>query len=149
MLWKNRPMRILACSLVLAASIIACSPAPAPKPRSDRGNSSAMLQWQDLVSIDDCPERRSADDPPLSYHRPPPRFPAEAIANRISGRVLVEADFTRDGRLLNPRAIAWEPSPIFNRAAIEAVAQWRYCPVADGDPGYETPFKIVIPFVHR
>ena len=142
-------MRFLVPALAAAIAATGCTSDPAPKPVRDGRDLSGLLEFQDLVSIDDCPKRRSADDPPLSYYRPPPRFPAEAVANRISGRVLVEADFTRDGRLVNARAIAWEPSPIFNEAAVEAVSEWRYCPVADGDPGYETPFRIAIPFAHR
>ena len=143
---KANPMGFQIVSLLLVATFLACGPASAPEPR---GDPSGLLEWQDFASIDDCPKRRSADDPPLSYYRPPPRFPAQAVASRISGRVLVEAGFTRDGRLVNPRVIAYEPSPIFNEAALQAVRQWRYCPVADGDPGYPTPLRIAIPFDHR
>ena len=142
-------MRILVPTLAVAIAAIGCGSSPAPEPTREGRDPSGLLEFQDLVSIDDCPKRRSEGDPPLSYYRPPPRFPAEAITKRISGRVLVEADFTRDGRLENARAIAWEPSPIFNEAAVEAVSKWRYCPVADGDPGYETPFRVGIPFAHR
>lgn len=60
--------------------------------------------------------------------------------------MLVEADFMRDGTLSNPRVVAFEPTDAFNAAAIEAISEWRYCPVADGDPPYESPFRIAIPF---
>jgi len=108
-----------------------------------------QLEFQDFLSIDECPETRTEGDRPLSYYRPPPRYPSKAVAEKLSGRVLVEGDFTRDGRLLNPRVIAYEPSPIFNEVALEAVRRWRYCPISNDSPAYPTPYRVVIPFSYQ
>jgi len=104
------------------------------------------LAYQDLLSIEDCPARRTKDDKPLSVYRRPPKYPKDALRDGLEGRVLVEADFLRDGTLSNPRVVAFEPTDAFNAVALEAVAEWRYCPVADGDPPYQSPFRIAIPF---
>ena len=104
------------------------------------------LAYQDLLSVEDCPARRTEGDKPLSVYRRPPKYPEDALRDGLEGRVLIEADFVRDGTLSNPRVVAFEPTDAFNSVALEAVAEWRYCPIADGDPPYPSPFRIAIPF---
>lgn len=127
-------MRLIAYSIVLLLIQIGCA-----QPRVS----------SDLTSVDQCPKGRTADDPPVAYYRPPPRYPTRALVQRASGRVLIEGTLTRKGRLVFPKVIAYEPSPVFNYAAIEAVLQWRYCPIPDGSPDYKNPYRVAIPFVYR
>jgi len=46
----------------------------------------------------------------------------------IEGRVLIEFTISKSGSVKNPKVIAYEPSTIFNKAAIKAVLQWKYNP---------------------
>lgn len=77
-----------------------------------------------------------------------PEFPEKALARGIEGRVLVEFDVTEAGTVENARIVAFEPSPVFNEAALRAVRQWRYNPkVVNGRTVRQTGMRIAIPFV--
>jgi TonB family protein len=127
-------MRPFICSIALLLIHVGCAQPPAAS---------------GLTSVDQCPKSRTADDPAVTYFRPLPRYPTRALFQRVSGRVLVEGTITRKGHFVFPKVIAYEPSPIFNYAAIEAVLQWRYCPVPEGSPGYKNPYRVAIPFVYQ
>jgi len=49
----------------------------------------------------------------------------------VRGRVLVEYDIDPDGKVTDPRIIAYEPGRVFNEAALEAVRKWRYEPTGE------------------
>lgn len=79
--------------------------------------------------------------------RIPPHYPERAAARGIEGRVLIEFTIDRAGAVRDARVIAYEPSAIFNEAALEAVRQWRYSPrIVNGDPVEQRGIRISIPF---
>jgi protein TonB len=55
-----------------------------------------------------------------------PIYPPEAVAENISGRVLLQAIIARDGTI--KQLELKEGHPMLAPAAIEAVRQWRYKP---------------------
>ena len=113
------------------------------------GNSKRPIGPNGVSSIHDCPTERSVGDPPVPYHRPPPRYPRDAARAFINGRVLVEARLTAEGTIVAPVVIASEPRGIFDDAALSAVRQWRYCPIPRESPDFPATFRIIIPFVAR
>jgi protein TonB len=62
-----------------------------------------------------------------------PTYPPLARQARIQGRVLLQAEISKDGTIENLRLI--NGHPMLAPAAIEAVKQWRYKPyMLNGEP---------------
>jgi protein TonB len=55
-----------------------------------------------------------------------PVYPAEALAARVSGIVIVEATIGADGTVTGARVI--RSIPLLDAAALAAVRQWQYTP---------------------
>lgn len=64
--------------------------------------------------------------PPERTHYVPPVYPRLAADARVEGVVIVEASIDRTGRVCDIRVL--RSIPALDRAAIEAVRQWRYKP---------------------
>lgn len=70
---------------------------------------------------------------PRRLHYVNPVFPAVARAARREGMVILEATIGKDGRVSNARVL--RSDVMFDRAAIDAVRQWRYTtPTLNGIP---------------
>ena len=90
----------------------------------------------------------SADGDAVPMVRVPPQYPERAMQRGIEGRVLVEFTISKSGAVKNPKVIAYEPSKIFNKAALKAVSQWKYNPkIEDGKAVEQHGIRISIPFV--
>jgi protein TonB len=90
----------------------------------------------------------SADGDAVPMVRVPPQYPERAMQRGIEGRVLVEFTISKSGSVKNPKVIAYEPSKIFNSAALKAVSQWKYNPkIEDGKAVEQHGIRIAIPFV--
>ena len=64
-----------------------------------------------------------------------PTYPTRAAQRGIEGWVLLEFTVDEEGKVINPKVVGYEPSPIFNSAALRAIRRWRYRPrVVDGVP---------------
>ena len=69
----------------------------------------------------------------LILKRVQPVYPPQALTTRIEGSVLLQATISRDGDIMNVKAISG-PS-VLGRAAMAAVRQWRYKPYfLNGEP---------------
>ena len=80
---------------------------------------------------------------PVPLVRPAPRYPAEALRNQESGTVLVRVDVGADGVPTAVDVVRSSRSRSLDRAATEAVRQWRFRPAQrDGQP---VPGSIQIP----
>ncbi len=89
----------------------------------------------------------SADGDAVPMVRVPPQYPERAAQRGIEGRVLIEFTISKSGSVKDPKVIAFEPSKIFNRAALKAVSQWKYNPkIEDGKPVEQKGIRISIPF---
>ena len=74
-----------------------------------------------------APRRVGGDiRPPERSNYKAPQYPAAAQAARIEGTVTLEAIIDAEGLVQNVRVIG--SVPLLDRAAIEAVQQWRYTP---------------------
>jgi periplasmic protein TonB len=72
-----------------------------------------------------------------------PRYPPIALASRTQGTVVLQAVISKTGTIENLRVISG--SPLLQRAAIDAVSQWRYRPyLLNGQPvDVETTINVV------
>jgi periplasmic protein TonB len=76
-----------------------------------------------------------------------PQYPDEAMNDRVSGSVIVEYVVDKRGHTRDIKVTQSTPPGVFNRAAIDAVGQWRYRPAKfDGRP-VEVPVRTLIRFV--
>ena len=89
----------------------------------------------------------SADGDAVPMVRVPPQYPERAQQKGIRGRVLVEFTITKSGSVKDAKVIAFEPSTIFNKAAIKAVLQWKYNPkIVNGKPVEQRGVKVALSF---
>jgi protein TonB len=71
--------------------------------------------------------------PPRKINDIAPVYPAAARAARVTGVVLVEAIIGVDGRVRDARVL--RSNPLLDRAALDAVRDWRYTPARlNGEP---------------
>ncbi len=65
----------------------------------------------------------------------PPAFPPEAVRKRQSGWVEVRITVSPQGAVTNAEVVRAQPSRVFDRAALDAVRQWRFEPaLRNGQP---------------
>lgn len=89
----------------------------------------------------------SADGDAVPMVRVPPQYPERAQQRGIEGRVLIEFTISKSGSVKDPKVIAYEPSKIFNKAALKAVSQWKYNPkIENGKAVEQRGIRISIPF---
>lgn len=90
----------------------------------------------------------SADGDAVPMVRVPPQYPERAQQRGIEGRVLVEFTISKSGSVKDAKVIAYEPSKIFNKAALKAVSQWKYNPkIENGQAVEQRGIRIAIPFI--
>ena len=65
----------------------------------------------------------------------PPRYPSEAIAAGISGKVVLRVLVGVDGSVKEVVVEQSEPAGVFDAVTIDAARQWRFSPaIRDGAP---------------
>lgn len=70
---------------------------------------------------------------PLPVYKPAPRYPAAALRRGLEGYVVIEFSIGKTGKVMNPVVVAGydasgNPTEVFNRAALSAVARFKYQP---------------------
>ena len=77
---------------------------------------------------------------PALRYRVEPEYPSFAVANRVSGMVILEATVNETGEVVDVRVL--RSIKFLDDAAIKAVKQWRYEPlVLNGQPW---PFLLTV-----
>jgi len=77
---------------------------------------------------------------PALIHRVEPIYPDFAVAAHVTGVVILEATVNERGEVTN--VVVLRSRPMLDRAAIEAVKQWRYAPLLlNGRPA---PFVLTV-----
>jgi len=59
---------------------------------------------------------------------PSPRYPAEALRSGIGGEVLVEMTVGTDGKVSDAKVVRSNANQVFDQAALDAVARWKFEP---------------------
>lgn len=105
----------------VVAGYVAPDPTPDPDLRMDSADSGSgpAIPARDLEAL----------------VTPEPAYPPEAFRNRIEGWVEVEFTVNEHGATGDIVVVAAEPAGVFDAAATEAVAAWRYLPrIVNGQP---------------
>jgi len=79
----------------------------------------------------------SADGDYLPIVKVAPIYPRRAIDRGIEGYVIVEFTVTKTGAVRNPKVVEYEPSTIFNKAALAAALKFKYKPRIVNGEGIE------------
>lgn len=69
--------------------------------------------------------------------RVPPTYPMRAASRGIEGWVKIEFTITTEGMVKDAVVIAFQPSSIFNRAALKAIKGWKFKPYIIASEAYE------------
>lgn len=73
--------------------------------------------------------------PARAISRPPPRYPAGARRDGVTGVVTLAIEVDTGGHILAVRVVESEPAGVFDAAAVESVRAWRFEPATrDGVP---------------
>jgi protein TonB len=136
-------------SLSTAAPHIADSPASAAPPALRAVSTSVDTALSRLLSV---PHNVPQVAPRVSQgisggtieRRVIPVYPRQGLERRLEGRVLLQAVVTEDGTLRDLKVLNGDP--LLARAAVEAVAQWRYRPYRLNGTPISTQTKIAVVF---
>jgi periplasmic protein TonB len=71
----------------------------------------------------------------------PPDYPPNALAQRISGSVLLEFTVDTRGEPRDISVLEASPPHVFDQAAINAIKHWRYAPMIVNGTAVEVPVK--------
>lgn len=102
-------------------------------PDSDMGDSLAIATSD--IDLGGAPSlgAGAGDQDIVPLVRVEPIYPQRASQRGIEGWVELEFTITSAGTVKNPIVTAFEPSSVFNRAALKAIRKWKYNPkVEDG-----------------
>ncbi|MCC5854111.1 MAG: energy transducer TonB [Idiomarina sp.] len=75
-------------------------------------------------------EPEQPEEPQLLV-RVEPRYPPEAVRDRIEGMVIVAFIVDRAGQVQDPTVVRSEPEGVFDLELIRAVRRWRYTDADD------------------
>ena len=70
--------------------------------------------------------------------RVPPRYPERAARLQVEGSVTVEFTITTDGSVTAPVIINSDPPRVFDRAALQAIVQWKFKPRMENGQAVES-----------
>jgi TonB family protein len=76
----------------------------------------------------------------------PPRYPEEALTDRIAGTVTVQFVVDKRGITRDVKVVSADPPGVFDTAVRDAVRQWRYRPARYHGEPIEVPVKTLIRF---
>jgi protein TonB len=76
-----------------------------------------------------------------------PEYPARAKSRGVEGWVQVEFTITPAGTVKDPKVVDADPKGLFEKAALEAIARWKYNPkVEEGRPVERRGVQVVLRF---
>jgi protein TonB len=114
--------------------------------RPDSGDATFAAGLESAVELTGGPGLgglAAADTNAVPLVRVQPTYPMRAAQRGIEGWVEVEFTISKAGTVKDPVVVGYEPSNIFNKAALQAIRKWKYNPkIEDGKP-VEQPGIIV------
>jgi protein TonB len=79
-------------------------------------------------------------------YNPPPVYPAAAVASKIEGRVMLRLTITATGDVSRVTVAESSGAPLLDRAALDAVRQWRFRPALRGGMAVEWSCQLPVRF---
>src|SRR3546814_5968178 len=111
--WAARPAERVVADAALAAQ---AAPRPQARPDTPRADVPAHVEIQSRMTA-------------------PPKYPADAVAARTTGKVVVIVDVAADGSVSDARVEKYEPAGVFDQVTLGAVQKWTFQPaLKDGKP---------------
>lgn len=89
----------------------------------------AAVLWQQPLQAENTVATTAAAPKPVV--RVQPRYPINAVEDRIEGMVRLRFNVEADGSTSDIKVIDAQPEGVFGKEAVRALAQWRYEPAAD------------------
>lgn len=86
---------------------------------------------------------KEVDDKPKLMQHTKPEYPKEAYSMRIEGSVRVMFAINDKGEVINPIIVKSNPPDVFEKAALNAVKQWKFKPAKKN--GEVVNVKMVVP----
>lgn len=83
---------------------------------------------------------------PYGEDRPPPRYPAEAAHERITGKVVVIASFDATGAVTDAFIEKSNPVGVFDEVSLGAVRKWKFIPAMEHGKPVAGRMRIPIDF---
>lgn len=83
------------------------------------------------------------DQIPSRFYNPDPEYPPEALAARITGRVVLRVKVDAAGLVTSVAVYRTSGTPVLDTAAMSAVRRWRFQPARRG--GHAVPYEIAVP----
>ncbi len=90
-----------------------------------------------VIDVRDPGLRLGTDRDVIPMVRFAPAYPPSAATKGIEGWVQVQFTITAAGTVRDAVVVAAEPPNVFDKAALEAIARWRYNPRVDGGVAVE------------
>jgi TonB family protein len=116
---------------VVVSFVLASEPAP----KAGHAAKSAAIQ---------NPQRITGKQRPRLVKRVDPIFPAEALNNKISGVVVMDATMDTEGNVVDVVVVSGHP--LLNDAAVTAIKQWKYKPYLENGVAKPVKFTVTVTF---
>ncbi|MGH8084306.1 MAG: TonB family protein [Lysobacter sp.] len=88
----------------------------------------------------------SPPPPPPPPALPPPAYPAAAVAQKISGVVVLMIDIDARGRPMDIAVERSEPAGVFDQAAVDAAWKWTFTPEIEGGKPVASRVRVPVDF---
>ena len=114
--------------------------------RPDAGDASFAVGFDSAVELAGGPGLgglAAADTDAVPLVRVQPTYPMRAAQRGIEGWVEIEFSIGKSGTVNDPVVVGYEPSKIFNKAALQAIRKWKYNPKIEDGKAVERPGIIV------
>jgi protein TonB len=141
---ERQPQRILPPPPVTAVApplkqhIARTEPILTPVPPSDQVSRPSVASAQTPGAESDVPQRK--------LYSPEPEYPADALAARQTGRVVLRVKVDTDGRVTSVSIYRSSNVPSLDQAALTAVRQWRFTPALRNNIPIRTEIAVPIRF---
>lgn len=133
--WAGQPPRVAAVSAEVAPALPVppAPPAPpAPPPSPPQASAPPAPPAPPAPAAPAVPNPPPA--PPLPA-LPAPGYPEAAVAQRVSGKVVLLIDIDKTGTPTRVVVESSKPAGVFDQAAVDAAKQWQFSPaIEDGKP---------------
>ncbi|SMF51340.1 energy transducer TonB [Pseudogulbenkiania subflava] len=130
-----------------SAATPSAAPSPSPSPAPEEHRSEAAATASNAAPAKTAEAADAPITPPLYrggyLDNPKPRYPALSLELNETGTVRVRVQVSAEGRALDVSLAQSSGYPRLDRAALEAVRQWRFVPARRGQEAI--PFNFIVP----
>ncbi len=127
------------CAISLAGGYAAWAAQPVQAIQKEKPVQSAqkagLRQEPELANIMSVPERT-----------PPPKYPADAVEKKQSGRVLLRILVGADGSAKDVQVESAKPAGVFEQVSVAAASQWKFNPLRKNGKAVEGWVRVPIDF---